>query len=646
MRNPHVKPVLKLVTDYNVRVFPVAQGSKTPIIKWQQSFSTGTESFGNFRKNYPHSNWGINCGRSNLIVIDIDIKGGIDGRDALKLITDGYGDLPDTFTVETPTGGIHMYYFGRCASSNGKLGEGLDVKSVGGFVLAPGCYILDKKKKVDGYYRVINDVQIAQATDWWIELSNEPGEKDPNRNIDLVDLDQENSIIWASEYLLQTAGISVEGQGGNDTAYKTACGVRDLGVSEYMTQYLMSTLWNDRCEPPWSDDELERIAHNANQYSQEAAGSKSPEADFEAITTLDLTGLPGAITAKERAELISKKEVKVEKAKHSHDYTSVMLKTDEFRKFSFPEKKTLLDPWVQESSILLLTGDPGVGKTWFAMSVAYAIATGKNFGPWETTTRIPVCYCEAEMAGVDQQYRLEQLQHGERQPDNFYYLSGAAVQQGSLAKLIITDKDVRKGITQSLVKKGVKFWVLDNLASTTPGVDENDKAAYDPVNQWIMDLRHIGITTMIVHHHNKAGQQRGTSGREDNVDLNIALQKPRGYQVEEGARFEVIFKKSRQFRQSQLARMVGQEFQLLEGVYADWTWKRPKADAHLDILVMFADGYTNAEIAKALDKAKSTVSNALVKGKESGYFDRKGKLTEKGEVYLGECLGEEDSMFD
>ena len=49
----------------------------------------------------------------------------------------------------------------------------------------------------------------------------------------------------------------------------------------------------------------------------------------------------------------------------------------------------------------------------------------------------------------------------------------------------------------------------------------------------------------MLHHMNKTGGQRGTSGREDNLDISILLEKPSDYVPEDGARFVVNFTKAR-----------------------------------------------------------------------------------------------------
>jgi putative DNA primase/helicase len=71
--------------------------------------------------------------------------------------------------------------------------------------------------------------------------------------------------------------------------------------------------------------------------------------------------------------------------------------------------------------------------------------------------------------------------------------------------------------------RGVSLIVFDNLAALTPGVDENTRIDFDPINGWLKDLRHDGISSILCSHTGKNNQQRGTSSHEDALNITIEL---------------------------------------------------------------------------------------------------------------------------
>lgn len=58
-----------------------------------------------FKEKYPDAHVGVHAGRSGIVVLDIDVKNGIDGWDSL-----GFYVVEDTFNYFTPTGGAHYIY--------------------------------------------------------------------------------------------------------------------------------------------------------------------------------------------------------------------------------------------------------------------------------------------------------------------------------------------------------------------------------------------------------------------------------------------------------------------------------------------------------------------------------------------------------
>jgi hypothetical protein len=84
----------------------------------------------------------------------------------------------------------------------------------------------------------------------------------------------------ATFYLHNEAPVAIEGQGGDETTYKVAARVKDLGVDEADAVNLLRMDWNLRCVPPWDDEELAVKVQNAYKYGSRPPGVGTPEFDF------------------------------------------------------------------------------------------------------------------------------------------------------------------------------------------------------------------------------------------------------------------------------------------------------------------------------------------------------------------------------
>jgi putative DNA primase/helicase len=89
---------------------------------------------------WPNANVGIATGsKSGTFVLDVDPRNG--GDESLEALQQDIGELPETVTVRTESGGRHFYFqFGDTdtfRNSASKLGPGLDIRAEGGFVVAP-----------------------------------------------------------------------------------------------------------------------------------------------------------------------------------------------------------------------------------------------------------------------------------------------------------------------------------------------------------------------------------------------------------------------------------------------------------------------------------------------------------------------------
>jgi putative DNA primase/helicase len=241
------------------------------------------------------------------------------------------------------------------------------------------------------------------------------------------------------------------------------------------------------------------------------------------------------------------------------------------------------------------------------------------------------------MTVSDNKERIKLLKLNSKREHQLHYYSDAYANRFGLPKARLNDEGWRstmKGILQDL---GVKLWVIDNIASLAPGLDENVKQDWDPINQWLLDLRFAGICTIMLHHTNKAGGQRGTSAREDNLDVSILLDSPFDYSPDEGARFIFRFSKAR-IANKYLGLIADTEFKLLQDQSGHYTWsyRDVKKPSKQRVIKKLGDGMRQIDIHKDTGLSTGQVSKIKTWAVKEGYLSPKGKLTFSGKAYVSE----------
>ena len=140
----------------NLQKIKIKHGAKEPFESgWRTDPNTYYKNIDMTRYNA-----GFLCGEvNNIMVLDVDVKD--DGVGAMVQYFQEFGKF-NTFTVRTPHGGYHYYFNYKSKDNNDNYlkngtkfrGVGLDFKTEGGYVLAPGSCVDGK------YYKVINQTKI------------------------------------------------------------------------------------------------------------------------------------------------------------------------------------------------------------------------------------------------------------------------------------------------------------------------------------------------------------------------------------------------------------------------------------------------------------------------------------------------------
>jgi hypothetical protein len=216
------------------------------------------------------------------------------------------------------------------------------------------------------------------------------------------------------------------------------------------------------------------------------------------------------------------------------------LDLDELFALDIKPRGKVLDPIIPEKGLVMLYSSRGVGKTHVALGIAYAVATGSSFLKWRAPQARRVVVLDGEMEGDELRGRLRRIRGTETPtPKTLKVLSGDLIDGiGDLGS-----PEIQAKIEPYL--EGVELIILDNLSSLTDMLRDNDVDAWSRLQQWLLRLRRRGISSLIVHHAGKTGEQRGTSRREDVLDTSIRLRRPSDYSITQGARFEVHIDKGR-----------------------------------------------------------------------------------------------------
>ena len=263
-------------------LFPCEANGKLPVIKDFPNRATRDEAQLRTWFEGKDLNIGISTSRFGddqaLVVVDVDNKKGKHGdAQLLTLELEGF-DLPASLEQSTPSGGRHIIYATPQACKQGVnvLGDGLDIRSRGGYIVGPGSQIDGKP-----YQQINGHGHVVAAPGWLVDRLGFDSPRPAISSEPLAGVDPDRARNRALDYL-KTAPVSMEGEGGDSTAYRVAAKLKDLGCSMEQAHELMTSHWNDRCDPPWDDYDLALKVNHAFRYGREQPGSSAPEAIFTA----------------------------------------------------------------------------------------------------------------------------------------------------------------------------------------------------------------------------------------------------------------------------------------------------------------------------------------------------------------------------
>lgn len=290
----------------------------------------------------------------------------------------------------------------------------------------------------------------------------------------------------------------------------------------------------------------------------------------------------------------------------------VALSIDELLTRDFPPMEALLAPWLCKQHLSMIYAWRGVGKTHFALGVAYAVAGGGQFLKWKADKPRRVVYIDGEMAGAAIKARIAAIVKSTpddaEPPEGYLRIITPDAQHLPLPDL--SSLEGQAALAPHIAD--ADLIVVDNLSSLMRSGVENEGESWVPVADWALSMRKRGKAVLFVHHAGKSNTQRGSSRREDLMDVVIKLDHAKDYNPEMGAAFTVEFEKARH--------LSGEDARDLEAALTHdeqgrqaWTWKDAEMGMSERVAALHAEApdMTQAEIAAELGCHRSTVSRAL-----------------------------------
>lgn len=498
-------------------MFPVEPGGKLPALSygWQTRATDDAAQLVEWDRGMAGLNWGIPAGPNGLFIIDVDPAGLATWQEIQSKIPELKAAVDRAFTVQTPRGGFHYYFRGEGPTTAAAIAKGIDtrggyvdpttgkLKSIG-YVVAPGS-----KTDVGEYVALGGTIEPIGAAVLQIMPEKKSGtvvglERTPN-------LDQPRNEQWAKDLIANyvTEGrVSVEGHGGNDTAFRVAASILDKAISPARCFELLDELWNPHCSPPWEDWELETIVGNAARYGEDTGDGSKGFVDnasaFEKFASEfpSVTEAPAAPSRKDHIQWI-----------------------DDFAA-NARDPEWLLPGVLPAHGTGMLYGASGSYKSFLALDMACCLAHG-HCGQWGAP---PVANDVIYFAGEAPIGTAKQ-----RRPAWLEWQGVTSSHRLAIFPRVpfMGDVDGWAGVKLDIEELGIKprLIVLDTLTRLLTGFDENSTKDASMATGFMEDLaRFYECFVLAIHHTGKDESKgaRGSSAFFANMDTVLSTQKKFG----------------------------------------------------------------------------------------------------------------------
>jgi hypothetical protein len=483
------------------RVFPLSPGTAIPPKDYPWK-SKATTDEAEIRSVWNGAEWNVGVATGEFTVVDLDVKNGKDGIfEALELGLDF-----ETFTVSTPSGGLHLYYVdagytnraGTLDLPDGGKAKGVDIRGVGGYVVGPGS------ETPKGIYKM--HTPSAKLLELPKAFAAQLREHSPTDTGEKAEGSDSPAAVAAGIEFLKRAPLAVEGEGGDATTVGVIFRLRDYGIAPDTALELLVEHWNDNCSPPWDLEDLREKVNNAFKYAQNTNPSQDPAAMIEGLDGLTPPPAPPA----------------PDKTKPEFDFLTLTSVN------KLPAPAWLIKRTLPEVGIAAIWGPSGSGKSLVAQDLIVAVGSGNQWCGSKTAAQGGTLLIAAEAADILGP-RLRAAGVAETMPLIWADAPGFFTQDNSwevFAKLINAGREelaTKFGATLRVV-------MIDTFSAAGVVQDENDNGQMQRAMTLLTQYaKKANILVVLVHHTDKAGKEmRGASAMRGALDSSISVSRGDG----------------------------------------------------------------------------------------------------------------------
>ena len=505
------------LAELGIRVIPIKPGQKYPPMQaWQDKASNDIHVVNDWWTNqYSGYGIGIATGQTKhgrIFVLDVDDREEYKGSDTLHDLQEKYGQLPETVTAITGTGGQHLYFY--CDEdirndAGSRLGVGLDIRGTGGQVLAAPTIHPNGRAYQWEHGASPHERKPAKAPDWLVKLlTKQPEMVKPVGQPDnfLTDPNTPSARYCARttwEELLIPDGwtLAKTDRHGEQHWVRPGKDPRD-GTSATIGHNGNDALIVFTSSIPWLPE------GGYNRFGYYAASKHG--GDWKQASQAFLATSEG-------------KSEPVTPIPTPDEMLSMLVDWKAFWSLEHATEEWLAKPLIAKGRQTALFAGAKTGKSWLTLNVTAALATGKPILGQPAQPPIHVLYLDYEMIESDLYERLEQF--GYTEDDDLSHLHYALIP--NLPPLNTTEGASAVMKLVELTKAEVV--VIDTTGRAIDG-EENSADSYREFARTTgLSLKRANISCIRTDHAGKDGGkkqgQRGSSAKNDDVDIVYRLDK-------------------------------------------------------------------------------------------------------------------------